>query len=49
MEKVKTEGVITVEELKGTDTTVEVVEGISLTEDTCLHISLLMQTKWKPN
>ena len=28
MEKVKTEGVITVEEAKGTDTTVEVVEGI---------------------
>ena len=28
MEKVKTEGVITVEEAKGTDTTVEVVEGM---------------------
>ena len=34
MAKVKKEGVITVEEAKGTDTTVEVVEGMQLIEVT---------------
>ena len=37
-EKVGKEGVITVEEAKGTDTYVDVVEGCSLTEVICLHI-----------
>jgi len=40
MEKVGKDGVITVEEARGTETTMDVVEGMQSTEVTSLHISL---------
>ena len=45
-EKVGKEGVITVEEAKGTDTYVDVVEGMQLIENTFLLILLLILRKW---
>jgi len=45
MQKVGNEGVITVEEAKGIETELDVVEGMQLIEDIFLPISLLMQTK----
>ena len=47
MKKVKTEGVITVEEAKGTETTVEVEKECNLIEDIYLLILLQMPTRWK--
>ena len=49
MEKVKTEGVITVEEAKGQIPQLKLLRECSSTEDIFLHISLQMQTKWKLN
>jgi chaperonin GroEL len=45
--KVGKEGVITVEEAKGTDTYVDVVEGMQFDEDIFLLILLRIRKKWK--
>ena len=47
MEKVGSEGVITVEESKTTETALDVVEGMQFDREFLLHISLPTPRKWR--
>jgi chaperonin GroEL (HSP60 family) len=47
MGKVKKEGVITIEEAKGIETTVKVVEGMQFDRGYISRILLPMQRRWK--
>src|SRR5512146_3366914 len=49
MEKVGNEGVITVEEAKGLESELEVVEGMQFDRDTSRRISSLMRRRWSAN
>ena len=47
MEKVGNDGVITIEESRGVDTSMDVVEGMQLIVATCHNTWLLTMIRWK--